>query len=201
MKPNDSFSILIDAFQDNTNAALFGINPYGVRREGLISNGGSGEGSFSLDWDNKWYGEAKQYDGYWVAEMAIPFKTLRFSENQLQWNVNFYRIDSEFAERSTWSPISRNFPIINLATMRKMNWDEPTQKPGQNISLIPYIAAGQSKDFEEGSPSSGDFEKGLDLKYAVTPGLNLDLTVNPDFSQVEVDQQVTNLDRFEIFLS
>lgn len=196
---NDSFSILIDAFQDNTNAALFGINPFGVRREGLISNGGSGEGSFSLDWDNKWYGEAKQYNGYWIAEMAIPFKTLRFGEGQQQWNVNFYRIDSENAERSTWSPISRNFPIVNLATMRKMGWDQPTKKPGQNVSLIPYIAAGQSKNFEEGGPSSGDFDMGLDVKYAVTPGLNLDLTINPDFSQVEVDQQVTNLDRFEIF--
>ena len=196
---NDSFSILLDAFQDNTNAFLFGINPYGVRREGLISNGGSGEGSFSLDWDNKWYGEAKQYEGYWVAEMAIPFKTLRFNKDQSQWNVNFYRIDSENAERSTWSPISRNFPIINLATMRKLNWDEPTKKPGANLSLIPYVAAGTAKDFEDDALSSNDFNVGFDLKYAVTPGLNLDVTVNPDFSQVEVDQQVTNLDRFEIF--
>lgn len=196
---NDSFSILIDAFQDNTNAVLFGINPFGVRREGLIANGGSGEGAFSLDWDNKWYGESKQYDGYWVAEMAIPFKTLRFGEGQSEWNVNFYRIDSENAERSTWAPISRNFSIVNLATMRTMHWDKPTKKPGENISLIPYVAAGRMRDFDEGTPSSGDFDLGLDVKYAVTPGLNLDLTINPDFSQVEVDQQVTNLDRFEIF--
>ena len=196
---NDSFSILIDAFQDNTNAFLFGINPFGVRREGQIANGGSGEGSFSLDWDNKWYGEARQYEGYWVAEMAIPFKTLRFNEGQQQWNVNFYRIDSENAERSTWSPISRNFPIINLATMRKLNWDEPTKKPGANISLIPYVTAGSARDFQDESNNSDDFDFGLDIKYAVTPGLNLDVTLNPDFSQVEVDQQVTNLDRFEIF--
>lgn len=196
---NDSFSILIDAFQDNTNAFLFGINPFGVRREGLISNGGSGDGSFSLDWDNKWYGEAKQYDGYWVAEMAIPFKTIRYGQGRTEWNINFYRIDSENAERSTWSPIARNFPIINLATMKKMGWDESTKKPGRNISLIPYVSAGQSKDFTDGTPSEGDFNLGLDIKFAVTSGLNLDLTINPDFSQVEVDQQVTNLDRFEIF--
>lgn len=195
---NDSFSIVIDAFQDNTNAFLFGINPFGVRREGLIANGGSGQGAFSLDWDNKWYGEARQYEGYWVAEMAIPFKTIRFGEGQRQWNVNFYRIDSENAERSTWSPISRNFSIVNLATMRKLNWDAPTKQPGANVSLIPYIAAGTSRNFEDDTKNS-DFDGGLDVKYAVTPGLNLDLTINPDFSQVEVDQQVTNLDRFEIF--
>lgn len=196
---NDSFSILIDAFQDNTNAFIFGINPFGVRREGLIANGGSGQGAFSLNWDNKWKGEVRQEDGYWVAEMAIPLKTLRFAEGQTKWNVNFYRVDSEYAERSTWSPISRNFSIVNLATMRKMNWDEPTEKPGSNISFIPYVASGVSKNFQSGDPTETNLEAGFDLKYAVTPGLNLDVTVNPDFSQVEVDRQVTNLDRFEIF--
>ncbi|OEK04666.1 DUF5916 domain-containing protein [Roseivirga misakiensis] len=196
---NDSFSILIDAFQDNTNAFIFGINPFGVRREGLIANGGSGRNAFSLDWDNKWRGEARQENGYWIAEMAIPLKTLRFSEGQSEWNVNFYRVDSEYAERSTWAPISRNFSIVNLATLREMKWDEPTKKPGSNISFIPYVASGISKDFQNDQPSETNFDAGFDLKYAVTPGLNLDLTVNPDFSQVEVDRQVTNLDRFEIF--
>lgn len=196
---NDSFSILIDAFQDNTNAFIFGINPFGVRREGLIANGGSGQGAFSLNWDNKWKGEVRQEDGYWVAEMAIPLKTLRFAEGQTKWNVNFYRVDSEYAELSTWSPISRNFSIVNLATMRKMNWDEPTEKPGSNISFIPYVASGVIKNFQSGDPTETNLEAGFDLKYAVTPGLNLDVTVNPDFSQVEVDRQVTNLDRFEIF--
>ena len=196
---NDSFSIVLDAFKDNTNAFLFGINPFGVRREGLIANGGSGNGAFSLDWDNVWYGEAKDYDGYWVAEMAIPFKTLRFTEDKTQWNVNFYRIDSEYTERSTWSPIPRNFSIVNLGTMRPLNWDEPTKKPGSNISFIPYVAAGTTRDFSNGTPADNNFNAGFDLKLAVTPSLNLDLTVNPDFSQVEVDQQVTNLDRFEIF--
>ena len=202
---NDSFSILLDPFQDNTNAVIFGINPFGVAREGLITNGGSSSGgssgprSFSLDWDNKWNGEAKQYDSYWVAEMAIPFSTLRFGADQSQWNLNFYRVDSERGEKSTWSPIPINQSIISLATMKKMNWDEPTKKPGTNISFIPYLSAGTTKNFENPELSNDSFEGGFDLKYAVTPALNLDLTVNPDFSQVEVDQQQTNLDRFELF--
>lgn len=198
-RANDSFSILLDPFKDNTNGTLFGINPFGVRREGLITNGGTGSGSFSMDWDNKWYGEAKQYDGYWVAEMAIPFNTLRFPANGSSWNVNFYRVDSEYAERSTWSPIPRNFPIINMATLRKLNWDKPTKKPGLNASVIPYVASSVDRDYEEGTDTQSSFNAGFDLKYSITSGLNLDVTVNPDFSQVEVDQQVTNLDRFEIF--
>ena len=196
---NDSFSVIFDPFKDNTNGILFGINPFGVRREGLIVNGGSGQNSLSLDWDNKWIGEVKQYDGYWLAEMAIPFKTLRYAKNQETWNINFYRVDSEYAERSTWSPIQRNFSIINMASLGTLEWDKPTGKPGVNISVIPYVAANAYRDYiEEGHDSDG-FSFGTDLKYAITPGLNLDVTINPDFSQVEVDQQVTNLDRFEIF--
>ena len=196
---NDSFTVIFDPFKDHTNGTLFGINPFGVRREGLIVNGGSGRDSFSLDWDNRWKGESKQYDGYWIAEMAIPFKTLRFAEGQDSWYINFYRVDSEYAERSTWSPIQRNFSIINMATHQLMEWDEPTKKPGVNASLIPFVAANTTQDFlEEGLDNQG-VSIGADLKYAVTPGLNLDVTINPDFSQVEVDQQVTNLDRFEIF--
>ena len=197
---NDSFTIIFDPFKDRTNGTLFGINPFGVRREGLIVNGGSGRSAFSLDWDNKWTGEAKQYNGYWLAEMAIPFKTLRYGEGQKNWYINFYRVDSEYAERSTWSPIQRNFSIINMATFKTMEWDQPTKKPGLNASIIPFIAANTERDFtEDGTGGDTGADVGFDLKYAVTPGLNLDVTVNPDFSQVEVDQQVTNLDRFEIF--
>ncbi len=196
---NDNFTVILDTFQDKTNAFTFGMNPFGVRREGLIANGGTGESSFSLDWDNVWRGEAQIYEGYWVAEMAIPLNTLRFNEGQDEWNINFYRIDSENAERSTWAPISRNFTLFNLAATRVAEWEEPTQNTGSNISFIPYIAGNYDQNFQEGGEANTGFNAGFDVKYAITPGLNLDLTVNPDFSQVEVDQQVTNLDRFEIF--
>ena len=198
---NDGVTLIIDPFQDNTNAFFFGINPFGVRREGLIVNGGGQPGDLDLSWDNKWYGESRQEDGYWTAEVAIPFKTLRFKDGSVKWNVNFYRVDSENSERSTWTPIPRNFRIISLAFMQELIWDEPLQKPGSNISLIPYVLSGVNRDFEDENETSADFdlEVGGDVKIAVTPSLNLDLTINPDFSQVEVDEQVTNLDRFEIF--
>ncbi len=202
----DSFSIVLDTYKDKTNAFLFGINPFGVRREGLISGGGNvtrtrtgGSSAFSLTWDNKWYGEARIYEDHWVAEMAIPFKTLRFKENMDSWYINFYRIDSEYAERSTWSPIPRNLSIINIGFNKELGWDKPLRSPGKNISLIPYVAFRRQKDYEEGSPSDTEFAAGGDAKVALSTALNLDLTINPDFSQVEVDQQVTNLDRFEIF--
>ncbi len=196
---NDGVSIVFDTFKDKTNAFVFGVNPFGVQREGLIANGGSGNADFALSWDNKWYSEVKIYDDYWIAEFAIPFKTLRFKENLSSWNVNFYRIDSQYAERSTWSPIPRNFDIVNLAFNKELIWDKPLQRPGGNVSVIPYVAGNSQRDFEEGTPTDAKIQVGGDAKIGIGPALNLDLTVNPDFSQVEVDEQVTNLDRFEIF--
>lgn len=204
----DGFTVVLDTYKDKTNAFVFGVNPFGVQREGLISNGGNqtrgqsnnnGTSSFSLTWDNKWYSEARLYDDYWIAEIAIPLKTLRFKDNMDSWYVNFYRIDSEYAERSTWSPIPRNFNMTNLSFNKEVKWEQSPGNPGKNISLIPYTAFKSSKDFEENTSTKSKLTVGGDAKIALSSALNLDLTVNPDFSQVETDRQVTNLDRFEIF--
>lgn len=195
---NDAITFTIDPFCDNTNAFQFGLNPFGVQREGLIFNGGNGSGSLDQAWDNRWYSAAQQYPGYWIAEMAIPFKTLRFNDGATKWNIKFYRIDSEQAERSSWPKVPQQYPIISLAFAAELIWDEPLQRRGANAVLIPYALADYSADNRTGSSTSGT-GLGGDAKIGVGPALNLDLTFNPDFSQVEVDQQVTNLDRFEIF--
>jgi len=196
---NDALVVILDTYQDKTNAFSFGVNPYGVQREGLITNGGSSSDRFTLDWDNKWYSEAAILDDYWVCEMAIPFNSIRFKDGTAAWNVNFYRVDSEYTERSTWTPIPRSQPILSLARTGTLYWDEPLRKTGHNISLIPYAAPTVTRDYLNGTQTSKSLEVGMDAKIAVSSSLNLDLTVNPNFSQVEVDQQVTNLDRFELF--
>ncbi|MCB0665508.1 MAG: carbohydrate binding family 9 domain-containing protein, partial [Saprospiraceae bacterium] len=85
---NDGITMVIDPFEDQTNAYQFGVNPFGVQREGLISEGGSTQNSLSLSWDNKWYSESYIGDGYWSAEMIIPFKVIRFPGGIKSWNVN-----------------------------------------------------------------------------------------------------------------
>ncbi|MBA4853972.1 carbohydrate binding family 9 domain-containing protein [Emticicia sp. BO119] len=202
---SDVFVVNLDTFKDRLNAFQFVTNPYGVQREGLIYNGGE----ISNYWDNKWYLHVKNYEEYWVVEMAIPFKTIRYKviDEQNTWRINFTRNVLKRNEQSSWSPVPRNFAPSNLAFTGLMIWDEKPPKPGANVSVIPYISLATQKDFprneEDLSPSatSNAYPKGigLDAKVAVTPSLNLDLTVNPDFSQVEVDKQVTNLSRFELF--
>ena len=180
---------------------MFGMNAFGVRREALIANGGRGRRDFDAAWDNKWNGESKQYDDHWICELAIPFNSLRFNQGSVKWRFNVYRHEFQDYEITTLTPIPSNNIIADLTNMSNLNWEVPLKSSGKNISLIPYLSGAISRDFEnvDQQKSIKNFGAGGDAKIAITSGLNLDLTINPDFSQVEVDQQVTNLQRFEIF--
>lgn len=196
---SDNLTFLLDPFLDRTNAFVFGMNPYGVMREALISNGGNNGGDWLGEWDNKWRGESAIFEDYWSCEMAIPFSTIRFPKEQTSWNFNSYRFDTQSNTRSTWQRIPQNQMIMSLAYMGNMQWEEAPTAGKNSISIIPYLAGSTQRDFEEGTPAQQTFGVGGDAKIAVTSGLNLDLTANPDFSQVEVDRQVINLSRFELF--
>ncbi len=198
---NDNITLLFDTYGDQTNAFVFGMNAMGVLREALISNGGRNGDDFQSSWDNKWNGDAKIYDNYWIGEFVIPFRILRFQKGANNWRFNCYRSDTQLNEYSSLNRVPVNRIIMDLSYSMPLKWEDPPQGGGSNISVIPYMIARTTRDFEDplqGS-SNKEFNLGGDAKIAVTSGLNLDLTANPDFSQVEVDQQVTNLDRFEIF--
>ncbi|MFN4145672.1 MAG: DUF5916 domain-containing protein [Runella sp.] len=197
---NDNISFVFDTFNDQTNGFLFGLNPLGVMREALLFNGAVDNSFFSEFWDNKWYGDAKIYDNFWTAEIAVPFTTLRFKEGTKNWNFKAYRFDTQANENSSLVRVPQNQLIMNLGYAVPIEFEKPLGKPGANISLIPYIAAGSSQDYiNTKNPNNGSrFLVGADAKVAVTPGLNLDLTVNPDFSNVEADRQIINLTRFDV---
>ena len=198
---SDIFFVVIDPFQDKLNGFYFAVTPYGVQKEGLLYTGSGGiENNF--DWDNKWFSEATRHDDKFIVEMAIPFKTLRYklaSSNINEWNINFGRNNLVYNERSSWAPIPNSFRMIDLNFSGKMIWDTAPPSPGKNFSIIPFLLGGRNKDFIKNTPVKNTIESGFDAKIGITPSLNLDLTVNPDFAQVEVDQQVTNLSRFELF--
>ncbi|WP_394338462.1 carbohydrate binding family 9 domain-containing protein [Flavisolibacter nicotianae] len=192
---NDNFLVFIDPFEDGTNGFAFGTNAAGAQWDGLMYEGGS----VDLSWDNKWTSAVKQYSDRWVLEMAIPFKTLRFKKGMTHWGINFSRNDLKTTEKSSWAPVPRQFPTASLAYTGTLVWDVPPTVPPTNISLIPYGLTGITRDYEKARPNVYRNNIGGDAKVAITSSLNLDLTVNPDFSQVEIDKQVTNLDRYELF--
>jgi hypothetical protein len=196
---SDSFSLVFDTFNDGTNAFLFGINPFGVRREALIANGGTGQDDFNLAWDMKWKGDAKIYDDYFTAEMIIPLTSLKFEEGATKWRFNSYRIETQSNERSTWTRIPQNQQIYNLAFMGDMIFDKPLGKSRTPLALIPYVNGIAARDYEN-RDNLNNLKVGADAKVSIGNSLNLDLTLNPDFSTVEVDNFITNLTRFEIAL-
>ncbi len=195
----DQITLVFDTFNDATTAFLFGINPFGVRREGLIANGGSDGGDFTTSWDVKWRGDATIHEDYFVAEMAIPLTSLKFKEGTKKWRFNSYRLDMQTNERTTWTKIPQNQPIFSLAFMGDMVFEKGLGKSRTPLALIPYVNGIASKDFEN-NETANSFRVGGDAKIAVGNSLNLDLTINPDFSTVEVDNFITNLTRFEVAL-
>ncbi|CAN5468208.1 hypothetical protein BH10BAC4_BH10BAC4_10520 [soil metagenome] len=193
---NDNVGVYMDPFNDFTNGFYFNITPHGVQREGSMSAGGTGEGGYNANWDNKWYSSVKRLEDRWIAELAIPFKSFRYNQRQPVWNLNFVRQDLKRNQVSSWIATPIQFFPSALAWSGQLQWQSPAPHAGTNISFIPYAITSLAKDNEAGT-SNNTINAGFDAKVAITPSMNLDLTVNPDFSTVEVDRQVINLSRFE----
>ena len=196
---SDNITLLFDTFNDGTNAFLFGTNPHGVKREMLLSGGGSELRGFTAAWDTKWQCKTVIKDDHYIVEMIIPLSAFKYREGETKWRFNSYHFDTQDNERNTWVNIPQNQFIFNLAYMGDMIFEKPLGKSKSPISIIPYVNAITSKDFDDNT-SESDLKFGGDAKFTIGNSLNLDLTLNPDFSQIEVDQQVTNLTRFEVSL-
>jgi hypothetical protein len=192
---NDNFLLFMDPFNNQTTGYSFGSNAAGAQWDGTMHSGGS----VDLNWDSKWVSAVTSDDEKWVFEMAIPFKSIRYEDGVMEWGINFSRLDLKSGEKSSWTPIPRQFPTASLAYTGTLVWDSPPPSPKTNFSIIPYVLGGIGEDMENNTDTQYDKKIGGDVKFSLSTSLNLDLTVNPDFSQVEVDRQVTNLDRFELF--
>lgn len=192
---NDNFVVFIDTYDDQTNGFAFGVSAAGAQWDGSEANGAA----VNLDWDIKWRSAVKNYENYWVAEFAIPFRSMRYNGGSPEWGINFSRNDLKTTEKSSWAPMPRQFTTSNLAYTGSLVWDKPLPKSGMRFSLIPYLSAKATQNVEAGGKIEPTANAGLDAKVILTTSMNLDLTINPDYSQVEVDRQRTNLDRFELF--
>lgn len=190
---NDNFLVAIDPFNNMTTGFAFGLNAYGAQWDGTMYDGRS----VDLNWDTKWYSEVAFDEKKWTAEIVIPFKSIRYNYNLEQWGISFSRLDLKASEKSGWTPVPRQFPSITMAYSGVLEWDNPPPTQGSNISFIPYLSG--EMDSPQKGTTNQELNAGADVKFNLTSSLNLDITLNPDFSQAEVDQQVTNLDRFELF--
>jgi len=192
---NDNFLVFIDPFNDQTTGYSFGVNAAGANWDGTMSGGAA----VNLIWDCKWESKTKNYSDKWITEMRIPFKSVRYNPQVDHWNIQFSRQDLKLNEKSAWAPVPRQFATASLAYAGQLQWETPPPKSGLKLALIPYVYGSASRNFEKGESTRFRKDFGFDAKLGLSSSLNLDLTYNPDFSQAEVDDQVTNLERFELY--
>ena len=198
---NDNFIVFMDTYGDMNSGFAFGVNAAGAQWDGTMFDGGS----VDLNWDNKWTTGSTSDKNKYIIEAAIPFTSIRYKEGKMEWGINFSRNDLKSTEKSAWAPVPRQFPTASLSYAGVLVWDAPPPTTKNNFSLIPYLKTSIAKEYTNAAgqkitqASVVGKDAGLDAKISLSSSLNLDLTLHPDFSQVEVDRQVTNLSRFELF--
>jgi len=194
--PDDHINFYLDTYNDHRRAYLFSTNPAGIERDGLISENGH---NVDMTWDGIFSAAARVNEFGWVAEFSIPFTTLRFNDDTKYqiWGFNVWRVHKRFREISYWSLVEQDFQQMRLDRGGALIGIRDIHG-GHHLSILPYLTARHNTlpDSRE-----GEIDAGLDMKFGVTSDLTLDLTLNPDFGQVEIDEEQINLDkRYEIEL-
>ena len=178
---NDSITLILDAYNDKRTSIEFELNPRGVQKDSI---------------ETIWKSEAMIREDGWSAEMAVPFKSLRFSSKKLDvWGINFERYIHRLNETDFWTNVKRDLPelqqtgeLVGLSGLR----------PGYNLEFFPYAGVRTSTWTEEETDTKA--AAGLDVKWGIRPNLYLDLTASPDFSEVESDPFIYQLSPYENYL-
>jgi len=185
---DDRITIVLDPFFDHRNGFFFQVNPAGARSDGQVSNNSE---RLSLDWDGIWNASARISDEGWVAEIEIPFKTLRFKPGQSVWGFNVERQIKRRQETDRWAAPRQNIWIGNFAEAGRLEGLDGIRQ-GLGLDVRPYLSGGEGN-------SGGEFTGGIDIFQNITPNLNAAVTVNTDFAETEADIRQVNLTRFPLF--
>ena len=202
----DNFQIILDTFRDRRSGYMFVTSPLGAKLEQQVAEEGEGgfrgnnSSNINVNWDGVWDVVTRRTSEGWVAEIAIPMVTLRFPKAEQQvWGVNFMRNIRRKNEQVFWAPISKEYSLTRVSRAGTMTGIGAVNR-GLDLRLTPYVLSGGKQERVAARlDGSGFGDVGLDVKYGVASGLNLDLTLNTDFAQVEVDEQQVNLTRFPLF--
>ena len=187
---DDRFYVTIDPFNDRRSGYFFGLNPNGVRADGLYRN----VSEFYGDWDSIFDGAAGRFEGGWTVEIEIPYKSISFDPTTDTWGLNFSRTVVRKNEIIAW--VSRNRAYNPAVSGLAVGFEGLEQ--GIGLEVVPSLAVSDRKNFLTGE-SESDAEPSLDMAYRLTPQLNASLTINTDFSATEVDDRQVNLTRLGLF--
>jgi hypothetical protein len=200
LRQNDNFGVVLDTFHDQRNGFLFYVTPVG----GMFDGATSDERINNADWNTVWQAKTSRFDGGWIAEIAIPFKSLRYRPGREQvWGINIRRTIRAKNEYAYITPLKRSWGIIALfrtsAAATLVGLEAPP--PAMNLEIKPSAISRLTTDLVASPALRNEFDPdvGLDVKYGVTKSLTADFTYNTDFAQVEADEVQVNLTRFNLF--
>jgi hypothetical protein len=200
LRNNDNFAVEFDTFHDRRNGFLFYVTPIGALFDGMTTD----ERQNNSDWNTVWEGKVGRFEGGWTAEMAIPFKSLRYKpERDQTWGINLRRVIRSKNEWAYIVPTEMSWGQIAIFRVSAAATLTGVQAPAaaKNLEIKPYAISRLTTDLLARPPVDNDFDPdaGVDVKYGVTKSLTADLTYNTDFAQVEEDEAQVNLTRFNLF--
>jgi hypothetical protein len=192
---DDALAIYLDPFNDNQNSKWFGLTAAGMRFDLLVSDDGN---TLNENWDGFWDARTSVTNEGWFAEVRIPFSTLGFisaESGDVVMGLTVTRLVSRLGERVTFPAIDPAFTFRRPSLAQDVIVSGVTSK--RPIYVSPYVLAGTERRGDSARETARDV--GLDVKVPISSQLNLDVTVNTDFAQVEADGQQVALDRFPLF--
>ena len=190
---SDCFGVVLDPYNNGDSGYLFAVNAGGVQFDALIGDIQRLNESWSAIWSSK----MRQIGNDKVYEIAIPLDAINFEAGEQEWGIQFFINDAKINLFTTLVASPRNFTQYDLRFTQSVTIDKLPARSTNKFSALPAISTNYTSVKADGS-SYSKWTPSLDGQYNITSSLRLDVTLNPDFSQVEVDQQVTNLSRFAI---
>ena len=198
-RTTDFLGFGFDGFNDRRNAMVFTTNPYGVQRDFLSFDANY----IDLDWDGLWRVRTSRSDSGWVAEFAVPWKTLRYTitkDSSQSYGFNMNRSRRITNENYALSPFPRAFNVLRMDYAGVIKNLQPPP-PTANVRVQPFFLASYNRyqNIDGREPENSSAKVGGEIKWAINSNSVLDLTFNTDFAQADADRQINNVTRFSLF--
>lgn len=194
---SDAFVIILDTQNQEQNGYFFAVNALGNLTDGLVGRNNSNY-NLSFSWNATWQAKAVLNGNKKQYEIAIPLKALNFNKDNAVFGVQFYVRDIKNNSWTIFKNVKRNYANLDLRFTEKFIVENLPEKANSRFTVTPSLTSNYQNNVTDNVKET-TYKPSLDVQYNLTSSLKLDATVNPDFSQIDVDQQVTNLTRFSVF--
>jgi len=194
---SDSFALLIDTYNQQQSGYFFIVNMGGALIDALVARNGDGF-RISTSWNTIWNAKTSVKGNLKIFEIEIPLKALGYKADMPEWGVMFHTRNIKLNEWTTSTPIDRNYAQFDLRFTKAFKVENLSENKSSKFAVTPSITMSHTENVIS-NVTNTTVKPSVDIQYNVSSSLKLDATINPDFSQIDVDRQVTNLSRFSVF--